>query len=148
MTYSMQARYLATHPVHLGIIGIAGVLLVHFIGYYIFRAANSQKDKFRTNPAEQQKMTYIQTAQGNKLITSGYWGAARHINYLGDWLMSWAFCLPTGFHTPITYFYVIYFAVLLVHRERRDDEKCRKKYGADWDEYCRLVKYRIIPYVY
>lgn len=26
---------------------------------------------------------------------SGWWGTARHINYLGDWLMSWAYCLPT-----------------------------------------------------
>ena len=66
-------------------------------------------------------------------------------NYLGDWLMAWAWCLPTGFSTPITYFYVAYFAVLLVHRQRRDDEACQKKYGKDWDTYCEKVPYRIIP---
>jgi hypothetical protein len=42
--------------------------------------------------------------------------------------MGLAWCLPTGFDTPITYFYVIYFAVLLIHRQRRDDEACAKKY--------------------
>ena len=45
----------------------------------------------------------------------------------GDLLMAFAWSLPTGFNTPITYFYVIYFAVLLMHRERRDDEACLKK---------------------
>ena len=48
----------------------------------------------------------------------------------------------------ITYFYMIYFAILLVHRERRDEEKWRRKYGADWDKYSKRVKSRIIPGVY
>jgi delta14-sterol reductase len=80
--------------------------------------------------------------------------------------MGLAWSLPTGFQTPVTYFYVVYFAVLLIHRQRRDDEKCEKKcvqlysslpltaysilrrYGKDWDRYQRLVPYRIIPYIY
>ena len=45
----------------------------------------------------------------------------------GDLLMALAWSLPTGFDTPITYFYVVYFAVLLIHRQMRDDEKCEKK---------------------
>ena len=56
--------------------------------------------------------------------------------------------LSAGFVTPITYFYPAYFAVLLIHRERRDDHKCAAKYGAAWDVYTKLVPYRIIPYVY
>ena len=46
----------------------------------------------------------------------------------GDLLMALAWSLPTGFETPITYFYVTYFAVLLIHRQLRDDENCEKKY--------------------
>ena len=45
----------------------------------------------------------------------------------GDLIMGLAWSLPTGFDTPITYFYVIYFAVLLIHRQHRDDEACEKK---------------------
>ena len=45
----------------------------------------------------------------------------------GDLIMALAWSLPTGFGTPITYFYVIYFAVLLIHRQLRDDEACEKK---------------------
>ena len=41
--------------------------------------------------------------------------------------MALAWSLPTGFETPITYFYVTYFTVLLIHRQLRDDENCKKK---------------------
>jgi len=45
----------------------------------------------------------------------------------GDLLMALAWSLPTGFETPVTYFYVVYFAILLIHRQLRDDENCEKK---------------------
>jgi Delta14-sterol reductase len=73
---------------------------------------------------------------------------ARHVNYLGDWLMGVAWCIPTGFGSPVPYFYAVYFAVLLLHRERRDEEKCKKKYKKDWEEYKRVVPWRIVPFVY
>lgn len=41
--------------------------------------------------------------------------------------MGWSWCLPTGFNTPLTYYYVIYFAILLAHRQSRDDEACKRK---------------------
>jgi len=47
-----------------------------------------------------------------------------------------------------TYFYIVYFAVLLIHRDRRDDEKCSRKYGEDWEKYKKIVRWRIVPYVY
>ena len=50
--------------------------------------------------------------------------------------------------TPITYFYPVYFAVLLVHREIRDEHKCAAKYGEAWKKYKALVPYRIVPYLY
>ncbi|SNX85361.1 probable ERG24 - C-14 sterol reductase [Melanopsichium pennsylvanicum] len=145
--YSLQARYLAFRPVHLGIAGTAAIIGVNLIGYYIFRQANLEKNQFRngTNP---KNLKYMTTATGRKLLTSGWWGRSRHPNYLGDWIMAWAWSLPCGFATPIPYFYVAYFAVLLVHRQFRDDEACQKKYGKDWDKYCQLVRSRIIPGIY
>jgi protein-S-isoprenylcysteine O-methyltransferase Ste14 len=53
-----------------------------------------------------------------------------------------------GWGMFVTYFFMVYFAVLLVHRERRDEEKCRRKYGKDWERYCEVVPWRIVPYVY
>ena len=176
--YSMQTRYLAVYPLTLGISGIAGVLGVQALGYYIFRGANNEKNRFRTNPNDPRiaHLKSITTESGSKLLTSGWWGASRHINYFGDWIMSWSYSLPTGvagyiinqYTNPVTgnitrevipgnargwgiifgYFYVIYFGILLVHRQLRDEEKCRRKYGKDWDIYCQKVKSRIIPGIY
>jgi delta14-sterol reductase len=53
-----------------------------------------------------------------------------------------------GWGMIFTYFYIVYFGVLLVHREARDDEKCLRKYGDDWVKYKKIVRYRIIPGVY
>ena len=174
--YSMQARYLAVHPVHLGAEGILGVLAVQAFGYWIFRGANNEKNRFRTDPNDPQiaHLEYMETKSGSRLLTTGWWGTARHINYLGDWIMSWSYCLPTGlagyvidrksslslgrdaviqdeakgWGMAFTYFYIVYFAILLIHREMRDEEKCLRKYGEDWEEYRKKVPYRILPYVY
>ncbi|KAI5804488.1 ergosterol biosynthesis ERG4/ERG24 [Geopyxis carbonaria] len=150
MNYSLQARYLSMFPVDLGIWGVSAVLATQAVGYYLFRAANGEKNKFRRNPNDPSvaHLQYMTTKSGSKLLITGWWGVARHINYLGDWIMGWAWCLPAGFASPIPYFYVVYFAILLLHRERRDEAKCVAKYGADWETYKKKVPYRIIPGVY
>lgn len=177
--YTTQTRYLATFPAKMDLNGIALLSAVSGLGYFIFRSANNEKNRFRTNPEDPRvkHLKYITTKTGSRLLISGWWGTARHINYLGDWLMSWGFCLPTGIagylmletlnpttgqmekqavQTPevlgwgsiFTYFYMLYFGVLLIHREGRDEEKCEKKYGKDWEKYTSLVRYKIIPGIY
>eukprot|EP01138_Halocafeteria_seosinensis_P010917 gb/GECG01011150.1/.p1 GENE.gb/GECG01011150.1/~~gb/GECG01011150.1/.p1 ORF type:complete len:434 (+),score=27.22 gb/GECG01011150.1/:1-1302(+) len=148
--YSLQARYLASHPVHLSLAAVAGICLLKIIGLVLFRGANLQKDRFKRDPDHPsvRNLAYIKTERGSRLLVDGYWGMARHINYLGDWLMAVAWCFPTGFQTPVTYFYAAYFALLLIHREMRDEEKCARKYGADWEKYKKKVPYRIVPHVY
>ncbi|KAJ6482727.1 ergosterol biosynthesis ERG4/ERG24 family-domain-containing protein [Mycena sanguinolenta] len=137
-TFCLQARYLVFNPIVLGPVATTLILLVNFTGYYIFRVANAEKNDFRNgkNPKNLQFMT---TESGSKLLTSGWWGRSRHPNYFGDLLMSVSWSLPTGFSTPIPYFYILYFTVLLVHRQRRDDEACGKKYGKDWKKYMELL---------
>ena len=189
--YSLQTRYLAIYPVNLGLFGSFGVLLPQAVGYYIFRSANNEKNRFRTDPSDPRvgHLQYMNTKAGSKLLISGWWGTARHINYLGDFIMAWSYSLPTGVAgyqivskslvsdvdrssadggvtggSPVTtevtqgeargwgmlftYFYVLYFAILLIHRERRDEQKCRRKYGKDWDEYRKKVPSRILPGIY
>jgi len=43
---------------------------------------------------------------------------------------------------------MLYFTILLVHCEQKDEEKCRRKYGKDWERYCKEVPWRIVPGVY
>lgn len=46
-TYSLQARYLAFHPVELGPLRTAAIIGVNLFGYWIFRGANNEKNEFR-----------------------------------------------------------------------------------------------------
>lgn len=151
--FSNAARYLLEHPQNLSLPMVIFVVGVKALGYYVFRGANGQKDTFRRDPHDPsvRHLKTLQTKRGTRLIISGWWGMSRHINYLGDWIMGVAWCLPCGFAaipSVLPYFYCLYFACLLVHRERRDDLACRHKYGADWDRYCSIVRWRIIPFVY
>jgi delta14-sterol reductase/lamin-B receptor len=149
--FSLQAQYLVYQAPEIPGWAILGIAALNFAGYYVFRSANLQKHKFRTETDPLiwgEKPTFILTKSGRKLLTSGWWGRARHANYLGDLMMALAWCLPAGFgHVP-PYFYFIYFAPLLIDRERRDHRECKKRYGDDWDRYCAKVKYRIVPYLY
>ncbi|KAK6197497.1 ergosterol biosynthesis ERG4/ERG24 [Scheffersomyces amazonensis] len=149
-SYSLPARYvcLPEHKVSLGFSNIALILGIKVLGYYIFHSSNKQKSDFRQGKLDHLNLVSIPTKTGSKLLCDGWWGLSQHINYLGDWLIGWSWCLPTGFQTPLTYFYVIYFGTLLLHRQMRDEAKCRAKYGKQWEEYEAKVPYKIIPYVY
>jgi delta14-sterol reductase len=149
-TYTTQARFLVDHPAELAYLSIAGILAVKALGFWIFRGSNGQKNDFRTDPngPNVKHLKYIETKSGSKLLISGWWGIARHMNYLGDLLMALSWCLPCGVQSAVPYFYFVYFTGLLLHRERRDEAKCKAKYKGDWDRYTMIVKSRILPYVY
>jgi protein-S-isoprenylcysteine O-methyltransferase Ste14 len=121
-------------------------------GLWLFRAVNNQKNQFRRDPENAEiwgkPAEYIQTQRGSKLLLSGFWGWSRHFNYVGDLLMAVSWSLPCLFGSLLPWFYPVYFAILLIHRERRDHEFCSRKYGKDWDDYCERVPWRILPGVY
>ncbi len=183
--YSTQCRYLAVYPTHLGWPGLAALSGAFAIGLYIFRASNTQKAVFRKTPNDPSVagLSYLQTKRGTRLLTSGWWGVSRHINYFGDWMQSLPFSLAAGLAGYVilpsgamaaadvlgyrmadgtevvqsvakgwgvifTAFHALYFAVLLIHREGRDDAACAEKYGADWAKYKSVVRWKILPGVY
>lgn len=148
--YSFQAYYLVHHPSDVSWPLASLIIALKLCGYVIFRCANTQKNAFRKNPTDPKlaHLKTIHTSTGKNLLVSGWWGFVRHPNYLGDLIMALAWSLPCGFNHVLPYFYVIYFTVLLIHREARDERQCRKKYGVAWDKYCQRVPYRIFPYVY
>jgi len=150
-TFSLQAYYLVDHTPALARGALAAIAALNVAGYVVFRASNLQKHRFRLDPARPvwgRPARFIRTARGPLLLASGWWGVARHLNYLGDIMMALAWCLLTGFATPLTYFYAVYMVVLLVHRERRDHALCQARYGEDWTRYCDVVRWRILPGIY
>jgi len=162
--YTLQSHYLLQNPVELSNFYFTVVLAMSLIGYYIFRTVNNQKDLVRLTDGncliwgKKPKIirTKYTTSDGKEhqsiLLASGFWGLARHFNYLGDLTMSLAMCLTCGLPYPLSttghllpYFYIIYMCILLGHRVARDDARCRGKYGKYWKQYCDLVKYKVVP---
>jgi protein-S-isoprenylcysteine O-methyltransferase Ste14 len=150
-TYTIQAHYLVHHTHDLSRWAVIGIVAINVAGYIVFRGANIQKHRFRTNPQRLiwgKPAAYITTSRGSLLLTSGWWGLARHMNYCGDLLMGLAWCLTCGFDSPLPYFYFVYLTILLMHRERRDHDMCARRYGKDWELYCAKVRYRVMPGIY
>ncbi|CAM9348452.1 unnamed protein product [Pylaiella littoralis] len=146
-TYSLQAHYLVTNDPKLPLWAVVVISCMCLVGYAIFRGANGQKDAFRRDPnaGTVSHLQWMPTKRGTKLLTSGWWGAARKINYTGDWLMGLSWCMFAGFSSPLPYFYCMYFGVLLVHRAMRDDHACAAKYGLDWNTYKQKVPSLFVP---
>ena len=151
LAYSLQPLYLVAHPEPLPWWGATGILVLNLLGFYIFRTSNLQKHRFSSDPMQPiwgEKPEFIKTEHGTLLLTSGWWGISRHSNYLGDWLMGLSWSFNCGFGRLLPFFYPIYFAFLLIHREWRDAKHCSNKYGADWERYSAKVRWRIIPWIY
>ncbi|GAV61694.1 LOW QUALITY PROTEIN: ERG4_ERG24 domain-containing protein, partial [Cephalotus follicularis] len=147
-TFSIQAWWwLLSNKVKLTTAAAIANCFVFLIGYLVFRGANKQKHVFKKNPKE---LIWGRSPKvvGGKLLASGYWGIARHCNYLGDLLLALSFSLPCGTSSLVPYFYPSYLLILLIWREKRDEARCAEKYKEVWAEYCRLVPWRILPYVY
>lgn len=149
--FTLQQQYLLVRPSTMPSWAVVLVLVLNFAGYVVFRDANLQKQRFRRDPTKNvwgKPPKVLKTKRGTSLLISGWWGLARHTNYMGDLMMAAAWCLACGFGSVVPYFYFLYFAPLLVNRERRDHKLCKEKYGDDWDEYCKRVPYRMFPYLY
>ncbi|KAF7728458.1 erg24, C-14 sterol reductase [Apophysomyces ossiformis] len=144
-----EARYLADRPQDLNFVQLTIAAMSQVVGYYIYFSARNQKKTMKENPEDPsvRGLTYLETKHG-RLITSGWWASARHIEYLGQWLMSLAWCLACGFDSAIPYLYTLSTGIVLIYRECLDEEEEKDLYGADWDIYSKQVEYRIVPGVY
>jgi 7-dehydrocholesterol reductase len=79
---------------------------------------------------------------------AGWWGLARHANYPGSVMYTLALCALCGCGGIFPYTEAIIAGGMVIHRCYRDEVKCAAKYGKDWHEYCRRVRWRMIPGVF
>ena len=128
-----------------------GLLLV--FGWSISRGGNLQKYWFKRWPDRKFlgiiEPEYIQ-AGDRKILCSGFWGAARHFNYMGEGFACFAIGLSFGHFTNLwAWTYFIFIVSLFTWRQWDDEAHCAEKYGEEkWAEYKARVKYRICPWVY
>ena len=132
---------------------LIGTTVLFLFGWGISRGANMQKYTFKRWPDRKFlgliEPEYIQ-AGDRKILCSGFWGAARHFNYLGEGFLGLSIALAFGYFTNLwAWTYFIFVVTFFTFRQRFDDVYCAEKYGAEkWAEYQARVKYRIFPGIY
>ncbi len=126
--------------------------LIFFAGWTLARGANMQKYVFKRDPDRAflgRIEPRVLTDGERRLLCSGFWGASRHVNYLGEILMATGLALALGWPLILApWLYPLYYVALLLPRERDDDRRCAAKYGALWEQYRAAVPWRIVPRVY
>ena len=129
---------------------LIGTGALFLLGWAISRGANMQKYLFKRWPDRKFlgliEPRYIE-AGDRKILCSGFWGAARHFNYLGEGFLALSVALSFGhFSNPWAWTYFVFIVSLFTIRQLEDEEYCAEKYGAEkWAEYKARVKYRIFP---
>ncbi len=120
---------------------------LYVFGFWLFRGANQQKHAFRRDPSVRIWGRPARTID-KRLLVSGFWGVGRKLNYTGELCLYIAWTALAGWSSPLAWLLPLWLAILLVHRAARDDRRCRAKYGALWDEYCRAARFRMVPFLY
>jgi hypothetical protein len=148
---------------------------LYLLGSFLTRGANLQKYYFKISPQDRSVFFGLLQQEtlpnsSNRILCSGFWGIARHVNYLGEIIQSVALTLPglilhwqsfsqatpsPTIHLLITLclpllsiLYPLFYILLFISRQIDDDRVCSVKYGALWEQYCRRVPWRIFPGVW
>ncbi len=164
IVYSFNAFYLLRRPeVDLPVAALVALYVALFAAYYVWDTSQSQRNRFRM----MRRGTYVprktfpqlpwgtlrepkamQTRAGSELLVDGWWRYARKPHYTADIVMALTWGLCCGLSGVLPYLYPAFFLVMILHRAARDEARCRRKYGEDWDRYREAVPHRFIPYVY
>lgn len=158
--YALAPQYLVLRPHDLPWPLAIAILVLGIGAIYVNYDADAQRQRVRASggkttvwgrPPALVRARYT-TADGvqheSLLLASGWWGVARHFHYVPEIALALAWSLPAGFTHFVPYVYVTFLTILLIDRATRDDRRCRRKYGAYWDEYCRRVPWKMIPGLY
>jgi len=145
--YSLPGWYLVDRVSPLSLPAVFGLIAAYALGLWLFRGANAQKHRFRLDPSAPVWRRPPETI-GGRLLVSGLWGIGRKLNYTGELILYYAWTLPCGLASPIPYLPALWLTFFLLHGARRDDRRCRRKYGALWVAYCARVRWRMIPFLY
>jgi len=158
--YTSPAFYLVHHPIQFHPIAAIAIFVCGAGAILINYLADLQRQQVRAKngkclvwgsvpdliPASY-KTTTGETKQ-TLLLASGWWGLSRHFHYIPELSAAFFWSLPGLFTNFFPYFYLVFLTVLLVDRAFRHDQRCKDKYGASWNIYCKKVPYKLIPYLF
>lgn len=158
--YCFQSFYILQHGKELDAqLSVPYIVFVYFLlvlGYYVFDSANSQKATMKVTAIKRNTfpqvpwavlpapVRFLETPKG-KLLADGYYAFARKMQYTGDLMMALSWGLACGFGSVMPYFYFTFFFCMILHRQSRDEVRCRTKYGEFWTFYTKLVPNVFLP---
>ena len=165
--YTFHTRLCVQSPSQLSLPVALAIFVVGMSGVYFNFAADMQRQRFREAKGRMQvwgrdpvfvKASYTTTdptsgklqRHTSLLLASGYWGVARHFHYAFELVAAWSWCLlanPVVNGAPAL-LYAVFLTWLLSDRAKRDEAKCMRKYGKDYERYRELVPFLILPGVY
>ena len=158
--YTSVGMYLVHHPHTFTVWEFYTLLFAGIACIFINASADLQRQKVRATEGncriwgEKPKVvlanytTQEGEAKQSLLLVSGWWKMARHFHYVPEILGAFFWTVPALFTHFIPYFYVVFLTLLLLDRAHRDEKRCAKKYGSDWDLYCKAVPYKILPRIF
>ncbi|KAG0724497.1 7-dehydrocholesterol reductase [Chionoecetes opilio] len=157
--YTFASYYLVANPPVMTINGAVLTFLLGILAISLNYRVDWEKEYFKANNGRcklwWKPATYIEAKyeasngiRSSKLLTAGFWGIGRHLNYTFELLLALSWCLPGLGCGLLPFIYFIFLTILLVHRVFRDEEKCAAKYGSAWVTYCNQVPYRLLPGVF
>jgi 7-dehydrocholesterol reductase len=158
--YTSPTLYLVHHPHTLGLPLMLSFLILGTASIVVNYLADRQRQIVREKNGQctiwgkppQLTIAHYTTEKGEHkqslLLSSGWWGLSRHFHYIPEILGAFFWSVPALFSHFFPYFYVVFLTLLLLERAFRDDKRCAKKYGADWETYCKKVPDKIMPYVF
>ena len=132
----------------------AAVVALFACGWVLTRGANLQKFAYKRSDGRCARWMGLQNrvVPGTRLLCSGFWGLARHVNYCGEIVQALALALPgtlvggSLYYRLLPWAYPLYYVAILLPRQLDDDAQIRTKYGdAAFAEYVRRVPARVIP---
>ncbi len=150
--YTFTVYYLINHPTNINFFLGIGILIAGLWLIWLNYLVDEEKQRFKNNVEGFEYIDVKYWKDGKekegKLLTSGWWGKSRHMNYVFEIGLSACWSL-VGYKLGVLPFaYLGYIILLLIHRTYRDEDKCKLKYGEYWDKYCQKVKYKLVPGLY
>jgi 7-dehydrocholesterol reductase len=165
--YTLHTRFLVQHPSGFSLPVAGSLFALSLAGVLLNYLADRERDMFRATKGKCQvwgkdpvyitayyeiidRITGEKTQKQSLLLASGFWGQARHFQYFFELLAAWSWCLLANpeVNGILPLFYAAFLTYLLIDRAERDSKKCHLKYGKYYDEYCKLVPYKILPGIY
>ena len=158
--YTLSTMFLVTHPSHMAWPLALALFVFGVFAIWVNYDADAQRQRVRATNGQTTvwgkaplliKARYT-TGDGkqheNLLLANGWWGIARHFHYVPELTLAACWIAPVGFAHALPWFYLFFLTILLVDRAGRDDLRCEKKYGRDWQTYKETVRWRMLPFVY